>query len=278
MRVLVPPISGEPSPHGLLGGCVPVTLATDFHMLNGTELLPASCATANPWVDCPDPASGWTNPDSKIFDRPETCGFNPVTVYAGFECSTVGLSYDEMQAAALDQLTRGEQAALENYFMTQWLADATHTVDLTPAAGAVHIVNGVGVLESWLAETYGGRGVLHAPVGTASLLGMHRQMIDADCLETWAGNAVVLGAGYVANVGPAVPPAEPVPAPAGEAWLYITPPMRIRRDTPTQSFQRSELSVNMSINDRRALAETTFVAEVACCTAAAVRVTLAACC
>lgn len=284
MRSLVPPINGEPSPHGLLGGCIPVVTVTDMHQLNGTELLPSSCATTHPWVDCPTPEAGefpWTNPVSKIFDRPESCAFTPVTAYAGFECSVVGMTYEESQRAALDQLIRGEQVTLESHFMTQWLANANHTTDLTPGAGAVHIVNGIGILEAWLATNYGGQGVLHVPVGTASLLGMHYQIVgsgEESCPETWAGNSIILGAGYSANVGPAVPPAVPAVAPAGEAWLYITPPMRIRRDEATLVPQNRSLAINTAVNDQRSLAEQTFVAEVACCMAAAVRVTLSACC
>ena len=67
MRALVPPITGEPSPHGLLGGCVPVVVATDGHQLNGTDLLPASCDAAHPWQNCPTATAGefpWTNPAS----------------------------------------------------------------------------------------------------------------------------------------------------------------------------------------------------------------------
>lgn len=281
MRSLVPPIIGEPSPHGLLGGCVPVVIATDYHLLNGTDLLPTSCATTNAWVDCPDPATGWTNPAEKVFDRPVQCSFDPVTAYAGFECSAVGMSFEEFQQAAMDQLIRGEQFTLEQHFMTQWLANANHTTDLTPAAGAVHIVNGVGILESWLAGEYGGQGLIHAPIGTASLLGMHRQIKGdsvEECPETWAGNGVVLGAGYAANVGPAVPPAVPAPAPAGEAWLYITPPMRIRRDSRNLVQSQRRQAFDTRTNDQRALAETTFVPEVACCLAGAVRVSLSACC
>lgn len=281
LRALVPPITGEPSPHGLLGGCIPVVNATDSHHLNGTDLLPASCGAAHPWVDCPDPATGWTNPAEKVFDRPEQCSFEPVSIYAGFECSAIGTSLEEARQNAMAQLVRGEQAALETHFMTRWLADATHTVDVTPAAGAVHIVNGVGILEAWLASNYGGQGIIHAPIGTASLLSMHRTVdfgSEETCPSTLAGNSVILGAGYSANLGPAVPPAAPVPAPAGEAWLYITPPMRIRRDDQFLVPQRRELSYNTQINDVIALAETTFVPEVACCTAAAVRVSLSACC
>lgn len=284
MRVLVPPIKGEPSPHGLLGGCIPVVNATDGHQLNGTDLTATSCAGTNEWQDCPTPVSGefpWTNPASKVFDRPDTCSFEPYTVYAGLECSTVGMSYQDAAERAMDQLALGEQVTLERLFMTRWLANATHTVDITPGAGAVHIVNGIGLLETWLGTEYGGQGVIHAPIGTASLLSMHTQIdlvTEETCPTTLAGNSVVLGAGYSANVGPVALPGPPVAAASGEAWLYITPPMRIRRDARQLTMNAEWQGVNTNVNDRRSLAETTFVAEVACCMAAAVRVTLSACC
>lgn len=281
MRVLVGPIEGQPSPHGLLGGCIDVENTPNPHELNGTDMLSNSCAGAHPWQDCPDPAGGWTNPASKIFDRPDLCTFEPVTVYAGFECSTVGLTYAEARQRAEAQLALGEQRTLEEWFMTRFLTDLAHTTDLTPGAGAVHIVNGIGILETWLATNYGGQGVIHAPIGTASLLAMHHQVrfaTEETCPETLAGNSLVLGAGYSLNLGPATRPTPPVPAPAGEAWLYVTPPMRIRRDTNVHAIKTEGLGINTSINDRRELVETTFVPEVACCMAAAVRVSLSACC
>lgn len=285
LRALVPPIMGEPSPHGLLGGCVPVVFATDGHSLNGTDMLTTACAPAHPWQNCPTTTPGefpWVNPAEKIFDRQGFCTFEPLTAYAGVECSTFGISYQEAGQLAMDQLVLGEQHVLETWFMTRFLANATHTVDITPGAGAVHIVNGIGILENWLGDNYGGQGVLHAPIGTASLLAMHHQVrdgvADETCLETLAGNSVVLGAGYSANVGPATPPAVPPVAASGEAWLYITPPVRIRRDERTLILNREWQGVNTSVNDRQSLAETTFVPEVACCKAAAIRVSLSACC
>lgn len=281
LRALVPPILGEPSPHGLLGGCIDVVRTTNMHELNGTDMISNSCAGANPWQDCADPAGGWTNPASKIFNRPNICTFEPVTAYAGVECSTIGISYDEARARALEELRLGEQRVLEDWFMRRGLSWMAATNDLTPGTGALHIVNGIGVLETWLATNYGGQGVIHAPIGTASLLAMHTQIdlvTEETCPVTLAGNSVILGAGYTANVGPIASPGAGVPAPAGEAWLYITPPMRIRRDEPNLVIANEGLSVNTSVNDRRELAETTFVPEVACCMAAAVRVTLSACC
>ena len=78
MRSLVPPILGEPSPHGLLGGCIPVVTATDGHQFNGVDMLSTSCAVAHPWQDCPETEAGgfpWTNPASKVFDRVGSCSF-----------------------------------------------------------------------------------------------------------------------------------------------------------------------------------------------------------
>jgi len=259
-------------------------VTTEAHQLNGTDMMSTSCAQAHPWQDCPTTAAGefpWTNPELKTFDRQAYCSFEPLTAYAGIECSTFGITYAEASERVLDQLRMGEQRVLENWFMTRFLANSTHTVDITPLAGAVHIVNGVGALESWLGDNYGGQGVIHAPIGTSTLFSMHRITDfapDGECLRTLAGNSVILGAGYSANVGPIAPPGVPPVATSGEAWIYITPPMRIRRDERSLTLNRESQGVNTSMNDRRALAETTFVPEVACCKAAAIRVTLSACC
>jgi hypothetical protein len=159
-----------------------------------------------------------------------------------------------------------------------WLADGN---DLTPVSGALHIAQGIGLLETWLAVNYGGRGLIHVPVGVSSLLSMNR-LVDFvgedECPRTLAGNGVILGGGYSANLGPATRPAAGTPAPADEAWIYITPPVRVRRDTPQRVVSERWQGINTSVNDQRALSETTFVTEVACCTAAAVRVSLSGCC
>lgn len=281
MRALVPPIQGEPSPHGLLGGCIEVVTTTNMHELNGTDMRSSACNGSHPWQDCPAPGNGWTNPASKVYDRVGYCSFEPVTAQAGAECSTFGITQDEIKALALEQLRLGEQFTLEEWFMRRGLSWYAATNDLTPVAGAVHIVNGIGLLETWLATNYGGQGVIHAPIGAASLLALNQQIniiTEENCPTTLAGNSVILGAGYSANVGPVAAPGSGTPAPAGEAWLYVTPPMRIRRDERTLTQSTEVQGINTTVNDRRALAETTFIPEVACCKAAAVRVSLSACC
>lgn len=273
LRKAVPPIDGDPSPYGLLGGCIEVVVSTDLHELNGTDTVSLSCADANTWFDCPVPPD--VNPASKTFDRPKTCTYEPITVYSGVTCSTFGITFEEGQTRALEGLRIGEQRALEDFYMRRTLCAYAAGNDLTPAAGALSVAAGVGVLESWLATNYGGMGVLHVPAGAAALLGRdHLIERDGDSYRTFMGNCVVLGAGYAANVGPADPGPGCVAAPAGEAWLYITPPVRVRRDAPGLVVTDERMSINTSTNDRFALAETTFVVETACCTAAAVRVVL----
>jgi hypothetical protein len=276
-RARVEPIRGEPSPNGLLGGCTEVVIVRDPHELNGTDVPGISCAAAGTWDNCPDPL--FPNPDFKTFDRPINCEFDPITLYVGVECSTFGLTQEEMQDRALEGLRLGEQRALEEWFQSRWLCTNAAGNDLTPAAGALSIAQGIGALEGWLATNYGGQGVIHAPAGAGALMS-HSKVVTCGCDEpprTLMGNCVVLGAGYMANLGPADPGPGCEVAPAGEAWLYITPPVRIRRDERSLTLTREALAVNTSINDRRSLAETTAVVEVACCMAAAVRVSLNDC-
>ncbi len=269
---MVDPISGDPSPYGLLGGCVDVVPMGSVHEGSGTDTLSLSCSDANPWQSCPDPL--FPNPAAKVFDRPRTCSYEPITVYAGVTCSTFGLSFEEGQARALEQLRIGEQRALEDFYMRRVLCGYATGNDLTPVAGALSVTAGIGALENWLSTNYGGRGVLHVPAGAAAMLSRD-QIVNWDSRETLMGNCVVLGSGYAANVGPATLPATGcVAAPAGEMWLYITPPVRVRRDEPFLAIDSEARSINTSTNDRRALAETTFVPETACCTAAAVRVVI----
>lgn len=274
-RAAVPPISGEPSRYGLLGGCTEVITVTDPHELNGTDFLSTACGAVGQWQDCPDPL--FPNPENKTFDRPVQCSFEPVTLYAGITCSTFGLSFEEGQAAALEQLALGEQRGLEDFFMRRWLCTNADGNDLTPAAGALSVAAGVGALENWLANNYGGTGVIHVPAGAAALMS-HATLVDFvtsgnGSPRTLMGNCLVLGAGYAANLGPDGA-GGCVVAPAGEAWLYITPPVRVRRDTAFLATTTEAQSVRSATNDRFALAESTFVVEVACCKAAAVRVKL----
>jgi len=272
LRSFVPAIPGTPLPHGILSGCTTIidVPESQAHELLGTDWLDGSCADAHPWEWCQTPTPP---PTAKDFDRPRTCTAAPVTIYGGSECSTIGRTYDETVAAAREALRMGEQRALEEWVMTQLLCPLAAANDLTPGAGAVSVAQGVGALEGWLAENYGGTGVLHVPAGIAALLGCcNIVQLDQGNARTLMGNCVVMGAGYSANVGPPACTA----APAGEAWLYITGPLRIRREGVFLVPEEDGQGVRITTNDRFLLAERTFVVEIACCMAAAIRVTVCA--
>ncbi|GGZ23333.1 hypothetical protein GCM10010387_15580 [Streptomyces inusitatus] len=269
LRRYVEAVPGEPLPHGILSGCTTIIDATDPHELLGTEWRPLSCAEAHDTTWCPDDDESPGVVPPKDFFRPGFCTAAPVTIYAGAECSTMGLSFAEARAHAAETLRMGEQRALEEWLLREVLC--TIAEDQTPAAGAISVVQGIGALEGWLGTEYGGTGVLHVPAGAAALLGCCNavRLIDGTP-RTLLGNCVILGAGYAVNLGPP----DCTPADPGEAWLYATSPIRIRREQVVPVPDEDRQSVNIRTNDRRVLAERTFVVEIACCRAAAVRVKL----
>lgn len=278
-RSAVPHIPGRPSPYGLLHNpCIEVVTGS-VHEMNGTDSLALACGSTGLWYQC-DATPGSPTPDNpaaKTFDRPTAAVYEPVSVYAGLTCSTFGFSFDEGQVAVLEQLSLGEQRALESFYMERVLCGYAAGNDLTPAAGALSSTVGIGLLESWLATNYGGVGVLHVPIGAAAMLGRDRivnEFGDPTGLRTLAGNCVVLGGGYSANLGPATPGPGCEVADAGEMWIYITPPVRVRRSDPVLVAANEGQSVRSATNDRFALAESAFVVETACPIAAAVRVVI----
>lgn len=262
---LVTPIPGTPLPHGILNACTTVEDVEDTHELLGVEWLALGCCPVREWRDpCAlDDSPGDESPGEppvKEFCRPEVEHAAPITLYAGAECGALGWSYDEAVAHAQATMELGEQQALEAAWWSRRLtADA---VDLTPEAGPVSVAQGVAALEGCLAESYGGRGVLHVPAGAAALLGccnLLREDPESGSLRTLAGNCAVIGAGYSAeNTGPGG-----FPAPPGTAWLYITGPVHIRRG-PLDTIPDRNASVNIRTNDRRVLVERTYVVGTTC--------------
>jgi hypothetical protein len=266
LRRYVEAVPGEPLPYGLLSGCTTVIDVTDPHELLGTEWRPLSCADAYDTTWCPPDNS--TVP-AKQFDRPGLCTAEPIAIYAGAECTTTGFTYRDALEHATQTLRMGEQRALEEWFLRNFLC--TTAEDLTPAAGALSIAQGIGALESWLGTHYGGTGVLHIPAGAAALLSRDSlAYLDGGTPRTLLGNCLVLGAGYAVNVGPP----DCTAADAGEAWLYATSPVRVRREAPVPVPDTDAASVDIRTNDRRVLVEAGFVVEIACCNAAAVRIQL----
>ncbi|MFF7143464.1 cupin [Streptomyces nodosus] len=266
LRKYVEAIPGRPLPHGILTNTsTDVRDVTDEHELLGTEWLGLGCCPVNVWRDpCTDESLGDESPGQppkKEFCRPIAEHADPITVYSGAECSTMGWTYAEARAHAEASLELGEQEAVEAGFWTNKLAMTAQ--DLTPAEGPVNIAQGVAALEGCLAEQYGGVGTLHVPAGAAALLGCcnlaHRDPADGS-LSTLAGNCIIIGAGYSAmNTGPGNLPADP-----GTAWLYVTGPVVVRRGPTVTIPDRPGASVNIRTNDLRVLVERSYVVATTC--------------
>lgn len=266
-------IPGVPLPYGILGGCTTILDVTDPHELLGVEWQALGCCPVHDTDWCSDESPGDEPAGSsppKEFCRPTYEDAQPVTVYAGAECSTIGWSYEEAVEHVRATLELGEQRAVEEAFWRDTLS--AQAVDLTPAAGPASIVQGVAALEGCLAESYGGVGVLHVPAGAAALLGCCNVLTRQEgSLRTLAGNCAVVGAGYSAlNTGPGGIPAEP-----GTAWLYISGPVQVRRGPIDIVPDGPGASVDYRYNDQRALAERTYVVSTTC-TVCAVQVEVCA--
>lgn len=153
--------------------------------------------------------------ETKVWDDgiPEVTG-EPITVYHLFQCRLPGVPNVESEARrrALDSLDRAASRGLEEGFQTVF---GTAAVDVTPSGTAVNIRKGLGLLEQYAAENYGGRAVIHMTREHVTLLG--RSIVQVgDHLETRLGSLVIAGGGYDSSA--ALPSA---PA-AGAGWMYAT--------------------------------------------------------
>lgn len=163
----------------------------------------------------------------------------PFNLYHLFRCQAVG-AIGDMQDRARAALRLGEGRALERV-TAQMLAlgftdgtDRVPAVDLTPTPGtAVHPAVGVALLEEFAGDQYGGVPVLHTGRRAGSLLGTAGTIIrNANRLETVQGAIVAAGGGYTRLVGPPTDLQDPTtvqPAGPGQAWLYVTGTVVIRR-------------------------------------------------
>lgn len=153
--------------------------------------------------------------------------FGVVGSYGGAGVFTRPL--DEARTRAREHLMAGEERAVEFAIATGDPGNEPSfqgANDLTPAGGAVGLVDGFGILEGFLGENHHSPGVIHAPRLLGAEAADHTLVSrQGERLETMLGTAVAFGGGYdAANVGPdGTTPAD------GEAWLYATARPRVRR-------------------------------------------------
>lgn len=230
-QVLVPAPASPASPFGLLAVAFVDNRSDARLALAGVQYEGTGCSPAyTSAAACPPPtplAEGEEGEEPLVAftdGREWVRSGAPFTIYAPHVCRTVGDTETARRDRAAETLRLRRGTAVERVLAAQ-LAAYPDAVDLTPAAGAVHVVDGIGILEDHARTVYGKVPTLHATPGLASAAATHGTIVRAGTrLETVLGSLVAAGAGYIGAEGPATPedPDVPQPAGAGEEWLYIT--------------------------------------------------------
>ncbi|WP_298444668.1 hypothetical protein [Gordonia sp. (in: high G+C Gram-positive bacteria)] len=209
----------------------------DLHWADGVEYPTSPRPTAvTDDIDCdPDDLADLIGDIPWVSD-------DPVRVWTGVQVKRVGWDEGEVDQHVRGMLTAGEGPALERGLWPR-LAGASTT--LPAGDDPLSILSGVGALESWLWESYGGVGVLHVPRSAVGHLVRAEQVREVNGrLQTPLGTLVSAGA-Y-----PGRSPADD-PAAEGAVWVAATPAVQLRR-TPirVQSSFGHRDNTQMVVADR----------------------------
>lgn len=269
--LLIDPPPVQPYRFGLFSVAAMPPEDADPHWACGVEYQPFSCDRSSlTGDDCTIPPP----PPKEVPEGVDTVSGTPFTVYDGFHCHVVGYTEAEIMERARRALELGERRAVERAYWTgetgnrPRLADPSavvlNPVDPPTAADALTPTAGLAALENWLADNYGGTGIVHAPRGMSAIFSRyHLADVVGAQVQTLVGTPVAFGGGYVVNTGP-----DGAPAPPGTAWMYATGQVVIRRspvwvnpDSVAQALDRAHNMVHL-------LAERTYVITHECLLAA----------
>lgn len=195
-----------------------------------------------------------TIPDSAELTKTIDSGLTLVSgssfiAYEGMSCAT--LTVDEATTRAQNRLALHEQYWVERQVDIGLLRQDVVLLNGGTATGMVH---GIGLLEQAIAQRYGGIGVIHAARELAASL-TFRALVrrDGARLRSPLDNLYAFGSGY-STTGP-----DGTDAPAGQAWLYATGPVVVRRG----EVQNRE-AFDQRRNTRMALAERSYAVTADC--------------
>jgi hypothetical protein len=253
---LVSGITRAPLPYGLLSAITIRPSSDRFE--NGVtwevDTYNALAGISAPYWD-QDPAVGL--PKTLTKNRPSSGLSDPFTVYGNFQCSPVGWTPEQAEAAATRHLLAREEHRIEKALWTGDLsnAPALQNGSTTVISGtATKIVQALGYLEKYIGDNYGSQGLIHL-TRDAALMGLATQALvtQGGRLLTALGTPVAAGSGYpgTSKTGAA--------ASAGTAWGYVTPSMFAYRSDVFTSTNRSGDLLNRPNNDLYAVAERTYV-------------------
>lgn len=217
------------------------------------------------------------DPDESPFGVPkesartfEIVTASPFAIYGEDECNPVGRSAEEAFARARRHLETGRGRALERAVQfgeagnePTLVNDAT---DITPAGGAVSLRDAIGRAEQYLAENYGGVGVLHMDRRTvAHAMTDGLIFVNGEQLQTVFGTLVAAGGGYDLAVGPDEDPSE---SPSVGHWIYVTGAVFGWKSAVEDVPGTYSGSIDRGTNTQIVLAEQVFVVAWECVAAA----------
>lgn len=265
--VEVPAPKFEPYHYGLLSAAEVIDGDGRWE-LGGVTYATAGCPNmTTEWITrCPvDPPPPGPPPEKNIPVGLEEVVGKPFLLYDAASCYPhTGRTEEELLDLAESNLIAGEQEKIEEKF---WATMRLGAVIVAPPAGdtAFNICVGVGVLDDLIAKNHGGIGVLHAPrflIAGMKRLDLTSHELGGHPLTDPADNKWAFGAGYNRQG----PPTDTDPineAPAGHAWIYATGPIVLRR-----SRIQTHATFGIHDNERRALAERSYVLTAECPTLA----------
>lgn len=192
-------------PPGLFDAAVgPFPFPAPAAVGGGVTYIPDACGDVYLWgMNCP-PVSG-----SKTFQvLPAPVSGFPFAVLTSYQCSLVGISYEEARQRTLVRASLFMQEGVERAFWQGGLAPGNPGVvgllrGSTPLTAASCPVTAVAILEQGLADNNIIGGVIHArPYMAAFLANNHILVPNGRGWKTYNGTPVVFGQGYD-GTGPA---------------------------------------------------------------------------
>jgi|SRR5688572_19343138 len=236
----------------------------DPHAFNGgVQFITGNCGDAVGYaVACAESLATKTFTNEPAFETA-----TPFVVYAGRLCGSVGFTEAESQRYTMAKLKANEQTVVEQIFSDQLfgqspgLTNNPSVVTVAVAAG-INFVEAIGRLEAAFYAAYGYAGTIHMPFRAGEhAASQHILFADKDhplpgnenVWRTAPGSVVSVGA-YSGNSPVGVAPV------AGHQWIYMTPPVKIWRQSDSQVFVSPiEGSLNRATNQETWLAERSYV-------------------
>lgn len=282
-RTYVPAPAFTPKPFGLLSSLNAVIRSpSDPHWQAGV-IYESICAIGNTTYDECFSVSGTGGsvapvapPPSKIATTEFTLrGATPFTVFVQMDCSAPGF-WDRSLDSINSAFTQSEQWQVERAFWTglaggqpvvyPHLAANVDVWDgnvllqssvVTGTADVVGVVEGIGVLESALANCYDGVGVLHVPAVLGPALANATLLIrEGSYYRTPSGNIIVLGDGYTGSSPDGIESPDSV-------YVYATGAMMIYR-SPTYTINGAD-AFDRADNTLKPIVERNYLLGWDCC-------------